>query len=230
MWAASLPRPCYNRAKNFHAASYDFAEHGIEVDVKNFDAAKMIARKDEIVTKLTGGIGFLFKKNKVDSLHGKVQPERPKRQDVWQIEVDNNGDKQTVEAKQVIIADAGSVPPRPLPLISIDNINVLDNEGALNLEAVPQKLGVIGSGVIGLEMVWCGSVWVPTLPFWKRRPPLWPKWPTNKSPGSVENFHQRARAENRAGGGNQHGEPRQKRRYQELQAQRCQSTAPLSTN
>ena len=140
-------------SENFHAASHDFAEHGIEVDVKNFDAAKMIARKDEIVTKLTGGIGFLFKKNKVDSLHGKGSL-KGQNGDVWQIEVDNNGDKQTVEAKQVIIA-TGSV-PRPLPLISIDNINVLDNEGALNLEAVPQKLGVIGSGVIGLEM---GSVW-----------------------------------------------------------------------
>ena len=58
-------------SENFHAASHDFAEHGIEVKVKGFDATKMIARKDEIVSKLTGGIGFLFKKNKVDSIHGK---------------------------------------------------------------------------------------------------------------------------------------------------------------
>ena len=62
--------------------------------------------------------------------------------------------KTVIEAKHVIVA-TGSV-PRPLPQVAIDNVNVLDNEGALNLTEVPAKLGVIGSGVIGLEM---GSVW-----------------------------------------------------------------------
>ena len=118
-----------------------------------FDAAKMIERKDGIVTKLTGGIAFLFKKNKVESLHGKGSF-KGKNGDLYQIEVDNQGEKSLVEAKHVIVA-TGSV-PRPLPLIAIDNVNVLDNEGALNLTEVPKKLGVIGSGVIGLEM---GSVW-----------------------------------------------------------------------
>ena len=140
-------------SENYHAAQAEFAEHGINVTVKGFDAKKMIERKDGIVTKLTGGIGFLFKKNKVDSIFGKGAL-KGQNGDLWQIEVDNNGDKNVIEARHVILA-TGSV-PRPLPLTEIDNINVLDNEGALNLEAVPAKLGMIGSGVIGLEM---GSVW-----------------------------------------------------------------------
>ena len=77
-----------------------------------------------------------------------------KNGDAYQIEVDNKGEKTVIEAKHVIVA-TGSV-PRPLPQVAIDNVNVLDNEGALNLTEVPAKLGVIGSGVIGLEM---GSVW-----------------------------------------------------------------------
>lgn len=140
-------------SEHFHAAQHDFAEHGITVGDVQFDAAKMIERKDGIVTKLTGGIAFLFKKNKVESLHGKGSFQG-KNGDLYQIEVDNQGEKSLVEAKHVIVA-TGSV-PRPLPLIAIDNVNVLDNEGALNLTEVPKKLGVIGSGVIGLEM---GSVW-----------------------------------------------------------------------
>jgi len=140
-------------SEHFHAAQHDFAEHGITVGDVKFDAAKMIARKDAIVTKLTGGIAFLFQKNKVASLHGKGSF-KGKNGDAYQIEVDNKGEKTVIEAKHVIVA-TGSV-PRPLPQIAIDNVNVLDNEGALNLTEVPAKLGIIGSGVIGLEM---GSVW-----------------------------------------------------------------------
>lgn len=140
-------------SEHFHAAQHDFAEHGIDVGSLKFDAAKMIARKDEIVTKLTGGIKFLFQKSKVESLFGRGSF-KGKNGDAYQIEVDNNGEKSLVEAKHVIIA-TGSV-PRQLPQIAVDNQNVLDNEGALNLTEVPQKLGIIGAGVIGLEM---GSVW-----------------------------------------------------------------------
>nr|WP_303803095.1 dihydrolipoyl dehydrogenase [Snodgrassella alvi] len=140
-------------SENYHAAKTEFAEHGIEVKVKNFDAKKMIERKDAIVSKLTNGIGFLFKKDKVESIFGRGSLQG-QVDGLWQIEVDANGTKQTVSAKHVILA-TGSV-PRPLPLIEIDNDKILDNEGALNLEEVPGKLGMIGSGVIGLEM---GSVW-----------------------------------------------------------------------
>ena len=140
-------------SENYHQAQSEFAEHGIDVSVNGFDATKMIDRKDGIVTKLTGGIGFLFKKNKVESIHG-LGSLKGQNGDVWQIEVDNQGEKSVVEAKHVIIA-TGSV-PRPLPGADVDNQTILDNEGALNLTKVPAKLGLIGSGVIGLEM---GSVW-----------------------------------------------------------------------
>ncbi len=140
-------------SEHFHAAQHDFAEHGITVGDVKFDAAKMIERKDAIVTKLTGGVKFLFQKNKVTSLFGTASF-AGKNGDAYQIEVDNKGEKTVIEAKHVIVA-TGSV-PRPLPQVAIDNVNVLDNEGALNLTEVPAKLGVIGSGVIGLEM---GSVW-----------------------------------------------------------------------
>ena len=140
-------------SENYHQAHAEFAEHGIDVTVNNFDATKMIERKDGIVTKLTGGIGFLFKKNKVESIHG-LGALKGQNGDLWQVEVDNQGEKSVVEAKHVIIA-TGSV-PRPLPGADVDNQAILDNEGALNLTKVPAKLGLIGSGVIGLEM---GSVW-----------------------------------------------------------------------
>ncbi|XXQ69364.1 dihydrolipoyl dehydrogenase [Neisseriaceae bacterium B1] len=140
-------------SEHFHAAQHDFAEHGITVGDVKFDAAKMIERKDGIVTKLTGGIKFLFQKNKVESLFG-IGSFKGKNGDLYQIEVDNQGEKTVVEGKHIIVA-TGSV-PRPLPQIAVDNKNVLDNEGALNLTEVPAKLGIIGSGVIGLEM---GSVW-----------------------------------------------------------------------
>ena len=123
-------------SEHFHAAQHDFAEHGITVGDVKFDAAKMIERKDAIVTKLTGGIAFLFQKNKIASLHGKGSF-KGKNGDLYQIEVDNKGEKTLIEAKNVIVA-TGSV-PRPLPQIAIDNKNVLDNEGALNLTAVPKN-------------------------------------------------------------------------------------------
>ncbi|MDK4535013.1 dihydrolipoyl dehydrogenase [Kingella kingae] len=140
-------------SEHFHAAQHDFAEHGISASSLHFDAAKMIERKDAIVTKLTGGIKFLFQKNKVESLFG-TGSFVGKNGDLWQIQISNGAEQSVVEAKHVIVA-TGSV-PRPLPLVQVDNVNVLDNEGALNLTEVPAKLGVIGSGVIGLEM---GSVW-----------------------------------------------------------------------
>ena len=136
-------------SEHFHAAQHDFAEHGITLDTPKIDVAKMIERKDAIVTKLTGGIAFLFKKNKVESIHG-VGSLKGKNGDLWQIEVSGS----TIEAKNVIIATGSN--PRPLPNVAVDNKVVLDNVGALNLTAVPKKLGLIGSGVIGLEM---GSVW-----------------------------------------------------------------------
>ena len=139
-------------SEHFYAVQHDLAEHGISFSGSlNFDATKMIERKDTIVTKLTGGIKFLFQKNKVESIFGYVSFVG-KQGDWWQLSVDAGAE---ILAKHVIIATGSA--PRGLPqLVEIDNKNVLDNEGALNLTEIPKKLGVIGAGVIGLEM---GSVW-----------------------------------------------------------------------
>jgi len=139
-------------SEHFHAAQHDFAEHGISFSGSlKFDAAKMIERKDAIVNKLTGGIKFLFQKNKIESIFGRASF-AGKQGDEWLLNVDNGAQ---IAAKHVVIATGSA--PRGLPnLVKISNVNVLDNEGALNLTAVPKKLGVIGAGVIGLEL---GSVW-----------------------------------------------------------------------
>ena len=139
-------------SEHFHAAQHDFAEHGISFSASlKTDAAKMIERKDAIVNKLTGGIKFLFQKNKIESVFGRASF-AGKQGDDWLLNVDNGAQ---IAAKHVIIATGSA--PRGLPnLVKISNVNVLDNEGALNLTTVPKKLGVIGAGVIGLEL---GSVW-----------------------------------------------------------------------
>jgi dihydrolipoamide dehydrogenase len=140
-------------SEHFHAVNHDFAEHGIKVGAATFDAEQMIARKDGIVAKLTGGIAFLFKKNKIESLHGTGRL-LGRDQERWQVEVRDGETVQTVDALHVIIATGSH--PRALTGADVDNKQILDNVGALSLTQIPKRLGVIGAGVIGLEM---GSVW-----------------------------------------------------------------------
>lgn len=139
-------------SENYERVLHKFADHGITAKGVELDLGKMLARKDKIVDQFTGGIGFLFKKNKVTAMHGRGRIVGGG--DTYQIEVATGEGKQALNAKHLIIA-TGSV-PRPLPATPIDNKLVLDNAGALAIPEVPPKLGVIGAGVIGLEM---GSVW-----------------------------------------------------------------------
>jgi dihydrolipoamide dehydrogenase len=133
----------------FEEAGHAFADQGITVGAPKIDVAKMLARKATIVTQLTQGIAGLFKKNKVTFLagHGSFVGQGAGG---WQVQVG----KETVEAKQVIIATGSTA--RHLPGVPVCNEIVCDNIGALEIGAVPKKLAVIGAGVIGLEM---GSVW-----------------------------------------------------------------------
>ncbi len=128
-------------------------EHGITVSGAKLDLGKMMARKDGIVGKMTKGIEFLFRKNRITWLkgHGRFQPPAD---GFFRVEVAGDGEPEVSEAKNVIIATGSN--PRQLPGIEIDNKFICDNVGALSLEAVPKRLGVIGAGVIGLEL---GSVW-----------------------------------------------------------------------
>ena len=133
----------------FEEAAQRFAAQGIEVGTPKIDVPTMIARKNAIVSQLTGGIKGLFKKNKVTLLRGQGSFVAPAGGG-WQVKV---GDE-SVEASQVIVA-TGSI-SRQLPGVAVDNKLICDNVGALDIDAVPGKLVIIGAGVIGLEM---GSVW-----------------------------------------------------------------------
>ncbi len=141
-------------SENYHLAGHEFAKHGIAIKELAIDVAAMQKRKDGIVDQLTAGVQYLFKKNKITQFHG-LGSFAAKAADGWQINVaKHDGAAEQVTATQVIVA-TGSV-PRQLPGAAIDNKLVCDNEGALALPDVPARLGVIGAGVIGLEL---GSVW-----------------------------------------------------------------------
>jgi len=140
-------------SENYAELTHSFADHGITCTNPKIDVSKMIARKDTIVTKNANGISFLFKKNKITELHG-LASFSGQVDGKWQISIDDNGNWQQINATHVIVA-TGSI-PRSLPQIAIDNKNILDNAGALDLGETPKELCIIGAGVIGLEM---GSVW-----------------------------------------------------------------------
>ena len=129
------------------------ADHGIDVSGVKMDVHKMITRKDRIVQKLTRGIAGLFKKNKIDWLKGRatllgnneVQVTPPGKK---------AGEEYTVSAQNIIIA-TGSIPTR-FSFAAVDQNRIVDSTGALAFTEAPKRLGVIGAGVIGLEL---GSVW-----------------------------------------------------------------------
>ena len=137
---------------NFERAAHHFAAHGVQVGKLSLDLKTMQQRKEKVVTALVGGVAGLFKKNKVAALSGKASI--ASLGDVCEVTIDDNGKKSTARAKHLIIA-TGSV-PRAIPPAAVDGKRIVDNEGALAFDAVPKKLGVIGAGVIGLEL---GSVW-----------------------------------------------------------------------
>ena len=134
----------------YHEAQADFAVHGIDVKDVAIDVPAMIGRKDTIVKNLIGGIAGLFKANGVTTIegHGKLLANK-------QVEVTAaDGTVQVYQAENVIIA-AGSQ-PIDIPPAPVDQDVIVDSTGALDFQAVPKRLGVIGAGVIGLEL---GSVW-----------------------------------------------------------------------
>jgi len=139
-------------SEHFEQANHHFAEHGITATRVSMDVSRMLARKDEVVKQNNDGILYLFKKNKVTFFHGSGSFVGSDAQG-YDLEV--SGSKPaTLQAKQVIVATGSSA--RALPDVPFDEKIVLSNDGALRVGAVPKRLGVIGAGVIGLEM---GSVW-----------------------------------------------------------------------
>jgi len=137
-------------SEKFAEARHGLAEHGVEVGEATLDLGRMMARKDWVVTALTRGVEFLFRKNKVEWLKGSGRVAAPGRVAVSSAD----GAVREVEAGAVVIATGSE--STPLPGIAIDERRVLSSTGALALDHVPRRLAVIGGGYIGLEL---GSVW-----------------------------------------------------------------------
>ena len=145
-------------SEEFEKVGHHLGAHGIEVAGAKLNLAKMLVRKEAIVGKMTKGVEFLFRKNKITWLKGhgqltgkegdrillQVQPAAGSPQDGGE----------AVSARHVIIATGSKA--RHLPFAAVDNVLIADNEGALAFDSVPRRLTVIGAGVIGLEL---GSVW-----------------------------------------------------------------------
>ena len=140
-------------SENFDHAGHAFADHGIGVGNLTIDVAKMMARKLAVVKQNNDGILYLFKKNKVTFFHGRGSFAGRDQGGAWQIAV-AGAKAETIVAKHVIVATGSNA--RPLPGAPFDERAILSNDGALAIGAVPKTLGIVGAGVIGLEM---GSVW-----------------------------------------------------------------------
>ena len=149
-WGCIPSKALLDASHKFIEAKEKLATLGISTGEVTVDVPRMIARKDEVVAKLTGGIGGLFQGNGVTALagHGKLSARH-------RVEyTPHNDEPRTLEAKHVILAP-GSL-PIDIPPAPIDGEFIVDSTGALELDAVPPRLGVIGAGVVGLEL---GSVW-----------------------------------------------------------------------
>jgi len=137
----------------YEKVTHHLEDHGITVSGVNMDVARMQKRKEDIVTRMTGGIQFLFRKNKITLLKGRGSF-AGKTDAGYRIVITDKEQSEEVLAQKVIIATGSKA--RHIPNIKVDNVTICDNEGALKFTEAPKKLGVIGAGVIGLEV---GSVW-----------------------------------------------------------------------
>lgn len=138
-------------SEQYHKLKHQFKNHGITTGEVDINVETMIKRKDNIVKRLTGGISTLFKANKVTSISGFGMLHEGKRIEVAP------GDKKKpywIAAENIILAPGSS--PIDIDIAPIDGVNIVDSSGALAFKEVPKRLGIIGSGVIGLEL---GSVW-----------------------------------------------------------------------
>ncbi len=139
-------------SEHFDHANHHFAEHGISVSNVSMDVAKMVARKNSVVKQNNDGIQYLLKKNKISFFHGRGSFVKAAA-DGYVINV-AGATEESLLGKHIIVATGSNA--RALPGAHFDEERILSNDGALRMGAVPKRLGLIGSGVIGLEM---GSVW-----------------------------------------------------------------------
>jgi dihydrolipoamide dehydrogenase len=135
----------------YEKSQHEMEEHGITVGSVKLDVKKMLARKDQVVKELTQGVGALFQANKITFFHGTAQVSKDRSVVVSTLD---KGDTQTLSAKNIIIATGSS--PKAFPGADFNHKSIVDSTGALEFDKVPKRLGIIGAGVIALEL---GSVW-----------------------------------------------------------------------
>ena len=135
-------------SEKFAEAAHGLSRHGITVGKPKIDIAAMLANKDKIVSDNTGGVAFLFKKHKIESVTGAAKIEKPG------VVAVNSGAPRTLNAKNILVATGSE--SIPLRGVEVDEKRIVTSTGALTLDSVPKKLVVIGAGYIGLEL---GSVW-----------------------------------------------------------------------
>ncbi len=149
-----IPSKALLQSSEYFALAQDgLAEHGIKISKASVDLARMLERKNTVVRQNNDGIRFLFKKNHIEFLHGRGAFAARAAQG-WELSVQREKESSRITARFVIIA-TGSI-ARALPGAPFDEKRILSNAGALAIDGVPKTLGVIGAGVIGLEL---GSVW-----------------------------------------------------------------------
>ena len=136
-------------SERFTEAGHDFSHFGIKVKPE-LDLPAMLAFKDEAVSGNVQGVDFLLKKNKIDTIHGQGRISASGKVEVTAAD----GSKQTLEAKNIVIATGSEI--ARIPGVEIDEKRIVSSTGALALPKVPKRLLVIGAGYIGLEL---GSVW-----------------------------------------------------------------------
>ncbi|MDH5218261.1 MAG: FAD-dependent oxidoreductase, partial [Gammaproteobacteria bacterium] len=135
----------------YEKSQHEFASHGINVGSVKLDIAKMLERKDQVVRELTQGVAALFMANKISFFHGRGLLSKDKKVTITPV---GKGEKQTISGKNIIIATGSS--PKAFPGAAFNDDTIVDSTGALAFDKVPKRLGIIGAGVIALEL---GSVW-----------------------------------------------------------------------
>ncbi len=140
-------------SEHFARLDHELADHGIEVTGAKLDLGKMMARKEAIVNKLTGGVAGLFKKNKIVSITGQAEL-LPGINSIQKVKVTSGDDSQEISAKAILLATGSDA--IELPHLLFNGETVISAREALSLKEVPKRLLVVGGGVIGLEL---GSVW-----------------------------------------------------------------------
>ena len=142
-------RQLLDSSQRYYEANKNLGDHGIVVGDLKLDLKSMMKRKDDIVSKLTGGINGLFAANKVQSISGKGKVVSNNIVEVTK----TDGSIENIETKNIILATGSK--PIEIPSASFSE-NIVDSTGALSFKKLPKTVGIVGAGIIGLEL---GSVW-----------------------------------------------------------------------